>query len=82
MNFVAPWATGGSLENATDATVDESQIQDIVLDIAQVGALVWSFRELVVLDGLMYPQHIVFSVSFREFPQTADIYNHLSICDI
>ena len=28
---------GGSLENATDATVDESQIQDIVLDIAQVA---------------------------------------------
>lgn len=28
---------GGSLENATESTVDESQIQDIVLDIAQVA---------------------------------------------
>ena len=32
------FTTGGSLENATDVTVDESQIQDIVLDIAQAGA--------------------------------------------
>eukprot|EP00913_Durusdinium_trenchii_P031103 g29125.t1 len=31
------WGGRGSLENATESTVDESQIQDIVLDIAQVA---------------------------------------------